>query len=100
MHPASKRIEFLDTIRGLAALAVLLSHSFIFAWPGQVSWFFNLPFINIFFNGKEAVTVFFVLSGFVLSRPFCGNDGPVRTINLPVFYLKRFTRIWLPWFFA
>ncbi|HTB83777.1 MAG TPA: acyltransferase [Candidatus Sulfotelmatobacter sp.] len=100
MHPERKRIEFLDTIRGLAALAVLLSHSFIFAWPDRVSWFVNLPFTNLFFNGKQAVAMFFVLSGFVLSRPFCGSEGPVRTINLPAFYVKRFTRIWLPWFFA
>lgn len=34
MYSESKRVEFLDSIRGLAALFVLLSHiTGTFAWP-------------------------------------------------------------------
>jgi peptidoglycan/LPS O-acetylase OafA/YrhL len=45
--------------------------------------------------------MFFVLSGFVLSRPYvaAGGEDP-RPIFLPTFYLRRLTRIWLPWFAA
>jgi peptidoglycan/LPS O-acetylase OafA/YrhL len=98
-----QRLEYLDSIRGLAALAVLLSHSFLFQPPPRLDRFLLLPFINIPFNGKEAVMMFFVLSGFLLSRPYFVAAGPeqgVRRIYPPTFYLRRFTRIWLPWFFA
>ena len=47
--------------------------------------------------------MFFVLSGFLLSRPYLTSaqpGQPPRKIFLPTFYLRRFTRIWLPWFFA
>ena len=84
----SPRMEFLDSIRGLAALVVLLSHSFIFEWPKAVSQFINLPFVNLAFNGKEAVAMFFVLSGFVLSRQYLSPPGNTQTsgkIFLPSF---------------
>ncbi len=100
MYTESKRLEFLDSIRGLAALAVLLSHTlFAFVWPPGVSHFINLPLVNVFFDGKGAVAMFFVLSGFVLSRPYVvpANGKPPRQIFLPTFYLRRLTRIWLPW---
>ena len=40
--------------------------------------------------------MFFVLSGFVLSLKFIGEDG--RKLNLLPFYARRITRIWIPWF--
>jgi len=103
MYSETKRLEFLDSIRGLAAVAVLLSHTIgVFKWPTGFCNFIELPGINIFFDGKAAVAMFFVLSGFVLSRPYLVTvDGrPPRKVFLPTFYLRRITRIWLPWFFA
>jgi peptidoglycan/LPS O-acetylase OafA/YrhL len=104
MYTPSKRIEYLDSIRGLAALFVLLSHTVgAFAWPETYAQVWTLPFISIFFNGPEAVAMFFLLSGFVLARPYISDDPPsrsVRTIFLPTFYLRRFIRIWIPWFFV
>jgi peptidoglycan/LPS O-acetylase OafA/YrhL len=97
-----KRIESLDTIRGLAALAVLLGHSIgIFAWPGNMVSWAKLPLINILFDGRSAVTMFFVLSGFVLSKPYVtkiSEDNRFRPLNVSTFYMRRFTRIWIPWF--
>lgn len=102
MKAASPRMEYLDSIRGLAALAVLLSHSLIFEWPAAITKAVNLPFVNLAFNGKEAVAMFFVLSGYVLAVPYLTEKMPggKRKIYLPSFYARRFTRIWLPWFFA
>ena len=104
MYSETKRIDYLDSIRGLAALTVLWSHSLgAFDWPAPVFNFINLPFINIVFDGHSAVTMFFALSGFVLSRPYLAATGPgqpPRNITLPTFYLRRFTRIWLPWLAA
>jgi len=101
LNPPAGRLEWLDSIRGLAALAVLLGH----AWGGFVappgwSTICVLPFAFIFFDGRTAVTMFFVLSGFVLSRPYVGGTTGIGGKKLPVFpfYVKRITRIYIPWF--
>jgi peptidoglycan/LPS O-acetylase OafA/YrhL len=83
---------------------VLLSHTVgAFAWSDNYCRFFALPFVSICFNGPEAVAMFFLLSGFVLARPYIPDESSgrvVRRIFLPTFYLRRFIRIWLPWFFV
>ena len=52
------------------------------------------------FDGRSAVTMFFVLSGFVLTRPYfsANNSDPPRQLLVPEFYIRRITRIWIPWF--
>jgi hypothetical protein len=71
MYSQPKRIEFLDSIRGLAALFVLLSHTIgAFAWPASFFAMARWPFISILFDGKAAVAMFFVLSGYVLAKPY------------------------------
>ncbi len=77
---------------------VLLFHSSMFEWPKGFQHFIQLPVINIPFSG-DAVSMFFVLSGFVLSRPYLLPQNP-RQVFLPTFYLRRLTRIWIPWFFV
>jgi peptidoglycan/LPS O-acetylase OafA/YrhL len=102
MYSESQRVEYLDSIRGLAALFVLLSHTFeAFAWPATYYAVSDWPFLLILFEGRPAVCMFFVLSGYVLSKPYVVSTGnaPPRKIFLPTFYLRRLTRIWLPWFF-
>jgi peptidoglycan/LPS O-acetylase OafA/YrhL len=87
------RLEWLDSIRGLAALVVLIGHiAGAFAWPNWARHFFVL------FDGRVAVTMFFVLSGFVLARPYIGEaaDPPKRFLWVN-FLTRRVTRIWLPW---
>lgn len=94
----SQRLEALDSIRGLAALAVLFKHTLgVFAWPAAyVSWC-SWPGLNLAVDSQTAVTMFFVLSGFVLVRPYLAAS---RTMFIPAFYVKRIARIWLPWFFV
>lgn len=103
MYSESKRIEYLDSIRGLAALFVLFYHTLsAFSWPAGYNWVASWPMVNILFDGRGAVCMFFVLSGYILSKPYIAtaeNPSP-RNLFLPTFYLRRFTRIWLPWFFV
>ena len=70
------RIHFLDSTRGLAALMVIIFHVhglifFDLTHIGE-SRLFNL--LTTLFNGADAVSYFFVLSGFVLSYKYFNAD--------------------------
>ncbi len=97
------RIAELDAVRGLAALTVVVGH-FMIAFPmfapegrdDAASWLVTLlketP-LAIFSSGNAAVTLFFVLSGFVLALPFFADGGmPYRQ-----FLLKRVFRLYIPY---
>lgn len=80
-HP--DRLSFLDSIRGVAALAVLLEHVGSVLWPGF------LLFVHNSFNfGKFGVAAFFLTSGFVI--PFSLERGN----SLRKFWISRFFRLY------
>jgi peptidoglycan/LPS O-acetylase OafA/YrhL len=93
-----RRLTALDRHRGVAAMAVVLSHilgttpAFIDPVSGSVAWWLSYTPISLLWNGKEAVIVFFVLSGFVLSRPFLSGTSP----SWRAYYPRRLIRLYLP----
>lgn len=99
---STNRLRELDSLRGLAALTVILQH-FKMLWieewmlgssPHQkrVADFFFLPVTA----GHEAVILFFVLSGFVLSIPAVD----LRAQTYSVFVIRRVFRIYVPYLAA
>lgn len=90
----SNKIYFanLDVIRFIAATLVLIFHVEIKKKQ------FDLPqsFDNFFFRtiGDYAVTIFFVLSGFLITYLLLAEKQKTTTINIPKFYLRRILRIW------
>ena len=82
------RIKSLDSIRGLAALIVLLHHG-VWTYPERIAWIKDTP-LRIAFAGGSAVLVFFALSGFVLHLTFTTTDD---RRPLP-FLIKRLVRIY------
>ncbi len=98
-----QRVKQLDSVRGLAALSVVFYH-FLLVFPliynntfGQSAfWLLNLfkysP-LRAVAAGYQAVLLFFLLSGFVLSLPF--YEG--RAGNYPAFIVKRICRLYLPY---
>lgn len=98
-----RRLRSLDGLRGLAALVVVLHHLSLM-WPsladpyrGQQAhgwaWLMTYAPTRILLSGREAVLVFFVLSGVVLSLPyFDGRGGPSWT----AYYPRRLCRLYLP----
>jgi len=90
---ANGRLKELDALRGLAALTVVFGH---FA-----AAFLEFPNVRdaksmaVYFvgNGRAAVVLFFILSGFVLSIPAIQN----KSQSYPVFITRRITRIYLPY---
>ncbi|WP_026827393.1 acyltransferase family protein [Exiguobacterium artemiae] len=101
------RYEEFDSIRGIASLSVLFHHCLIVvpifyaAHLHQqnsdmlVNVFSNSP-LHVVWAGHEAVILFFVLSGFVLSLPIL-NGKPLQYKS---YLIKRFCRIYLPYIFV
>jgi peptidoglycan/LPS O-acetylase OafA/YrhL len=64
------RLAGIEGLRGLAALGVLGWHVWVHPTNGTPDGVSLGPFTQIFQNGRVGVTMFFVLSGFLLYRPF------------------------------
>jgi peptidoglycan/LPS O-acetylase OafA/YrhL len=77
------RLDFLDGIRGLAALAVFVEHAGDTLWPQ-----FRVFTHNSFSFGKFGVAAFFLTSGFVI--PFSLE----RSNSLRNFWISRFFRLY------
>ncbi len=100
----SNRIESLDSLRGISAIIVLIHHILLMT-PLFYAAHYKLPYdnwiVDIFSNtifhtfwaGSEAVLLFFVLSGFVLSLPFISG----KDYNFKDYIIKRICRIYIPY---
>jgi peptidoglycan/LPS O-acetylase OafA/YrhL len=92
-----ERLEHLDMLRGLAALAVCMGHvrSFVFVDystnPDRQLW--EIPFYVMTGLGSQAVIVFFALSGFLVGGPALRRIHQ-RRWNFPDYAVHRFTRLW------
>src|SRR6201747_1238388 len=77
--PKLPRIGYLESIRGLAAVQVLLLHflaafapDLVFSPPAgaAVAGYIHLSPLYFLYDGYSAVYIFFALSGYVLTRSF------------------------------
>lgn len=98
MHSGEKvHYPALDSLRGLAAVAVVLSHMYLALhgtqWGLSLAPLFDRTPLQLFVNGEGAVILFFVLSGFVLTLV-----ADVSTAaNAASYFVRRIARIWLPY---
>ena len=92
------RIKPLDSLRGIAAFTVLLAQCYSI-WPedlrDQLLWLNHTP-LRFLINGHAAVTLFFVLSGYVLALPFFTGRGG----TYGQFVVRRLCRIYIPFAMA
>lgn len=93
----NQRFDELDSLRGLAALAVFFGHMYLVFNDNWISrMLFEFGPLRMTVAGSEAVTFFFVLSGFVLSLPFhAGNRPTYRS-----YVVRRVCRIYIPYLAA
>jgi len=106
LQRSGERFVELDGLRGICAVAVLLWHVLLTyprawavfehgaplqGWADPMAWIFRTP-LGIAVFGSAAVTIFFVLSGFVLALSF----ERVDRFRYPPFLIKRVVRIWAP----
>jgi peptidoglycan/LPS O-acetylase OafA/YrhL len=113
-QPARADASFLpriQSIRGLAALAVALHHGLIWLVIGGHHEIWNTPIgrtgggaagiVRLLLsvcNGSAAVTVFFVLSGFVLALSL--QKAPLDLPACAAFWVRRFFRIYPAYVFS
>jgi peptidoglycan/LPS O-acetylase OafA/YrhL len=104
------RLTQLDGLRGLAAMIVVIHHTMLLS-PGFAAtymgdgvippqwspeWWLSATPLKLLTAGGEAVTVFFVLSGIVLTLPVLAK----RDFDLWSYYPRRMVRLYLPAFAA
>jgi peptidoglycan/LPS O-acetylase OafA/YrhL len=103
---SSGRLRSLDGLRGVAALVVLVHHSSLLlpafsatygdgtSLPptGSLIWWLSYSPLKLLTAGGEAVIVFFVLSGVVLTLPVLRAP----TFDWVAYFPQRVIRLWLP----
>lgn len=99
------RLSGLDGLRGVAALIVVIHHSLLL-FPtmsavyltgtapvaGSLMWWMSYSPLKVLSAGGEAVIVFFVLSGLVLTLLVTKRAG----FDWVAYFPRRAVRIWLP----
>lgn len=86
----------LDTLRGLAAVIVVICHC------AQLFINQHLPEYYRFFAvlAQSCVMIFFVLSGFLITKSITGNIARNGSLDLTDYAIKRFARIYPPLIFS
>ncbi len=81
----------LNGIRALAALMVVIAHIELHKVNFNIS---RIPHFNVLNLGKIGVTVFFSLSGFLITYLLLEEKKNFKTVNFKAFYMRRLLRIW------
>ena len=100
---SSQRLPSLDGLRGIAAMVVVVHHALL-TWPvlyaqyaapnrESATWWLTFTPLHITWAGREAVTVFFILSGIVLVLPYL---GPKKVGTWPGYLVRRIMRLYPP----
>jgi peptidoglycan/LPS O-acetylase OafA/YrhL len=92
-HP-SKRLTYLDTWRCLAVGLVILNH---LRWNDSIHVAVDAQgYDGIFQFGFVGVSIFFFISGYVVSTTCLREVASSRTFSAPAFYVRRIFRIMPP----
>jgi peptidoglycan/LPS O-acetylase OafA/YrhL len=96
IKPAVPRLDGVDVLRGLSILAVVLLHIWIrFRFYGVRLGRDWQPLLShfVFRNGGNGVTIFFAVSGFLITLTSLRRFGSLRAMRPTMFYRIRFARI-------
>lgn len=113
LNAQNNKLVFLESLRGLAALYVVIHHARWFLWAGYSKGYLKHPeefniwnkilmySFSFFVYGHEMVIFFFILSGFVIHLKYAKalyNNN--LKFDLLYYLKKRFIRIYPPLVFA
>ena len=82
----------LNGIRALAALSVLLAHISSYKW--RFGFTKSPSLTKVLLSGSDAVILFFVLSGFLITYLLLTEIQKTGTVSIKKFYVRRMLRIW------
>lgn len=96
MEKPQKRDSTIDLLRGVSILLVLVHH-FHLTYRidrGLLAEIFPVDFLKrLGGNGNYGVTIFFVISGFLITSTTIARFGELKNVSLRSFYAFRFARI-------
>nr|WP_298139498.1 acyltransferase [uncultured Pseudomonas sp.] len=98
MNPAG-RINSLDGLRGLAILLVLFYHAWIIL-SGKKVMEGDVFILALLYAGNTGVTLFFLLSGFLVTRPFIERLSIGQLPSFRVYMAQRAIRILPTYYFV
>lgn len=78
----------LNGLRAIAALSVMWGHTFQKDFGDWGIGGFKLPVV------ADGVTLFFVISGFLITYLLLHEQEQSHTVSIPKFYMRRILRIW------
>lgn len=84
------RLEYIDSIRGIAAISVVIAHFMVPTYGYN-----NFIFSHILDIGKIGVVLFFIISGFIIPFSFKRENGGVAA-----FFISRFFRLYPGYWFS
>ena len=107
MIEAKSKLSFIEGMRGLAAIIVVLHHFSLAFYPalnfgeinqthykdGSLELFIANSPLNLIYNGGFAVCIFFILSGYVLSNSYHKSK---KVSILFEYAIKRYFRLLIP----
>lgn len=94
---ALKSLSILDGFRGIAITLVVVYH----AWTeisGSRATDNGFPFLSFVYAGSTGVTLFFILSGFLVTRPFIVSILYKQPLSLRSYVIARALRILPPYY--
>jgi peptidoglycan/LPS O-acetylase OafA/YrhL len=92
---SGKRLVGIEGLRATAALSVMLGHFNLHLVPSQMVPPALQHVLNV---AGEGLTLFFVLSGFLLFGPFMTTAERGARFDVPQYFLNRFLRIYPAYF--
>ncbi|MGB7259029.1 MAG: acyltransferase [Pseudolabrys sp.] len=95
MPTSNRRLVGIEGLRAAAALSVMFGHFNLHLVPGNMV----PPLLSHVLNvAGQGLTLFFVLSGFLLFGPFMNAAAQARPFGVPQYLLNRFLRIYPAYF--
>ncbi|MCX6282287.1 MAG: acyltransferase [Bacteroidetes bacterium] len=91
------RVYGLDSLRAIAALTVLVGHIELVKSNLGLPNLSSIPFFDQ--AGHNGVLLFFVISGYIITRLLLGEQEKTGNISIKRFYMRRILRIWPLYFF-
>jgi len=95
------KLPSLNGLRAISVIIIVIHHYFI-----QTPFLRHLnedeqlrPFINFIQDGHLAVSIFFIISGFLITSLLIKEENQTQTISLKKFYLRRTLRIFPAYYF-